>query len=392
MTAPVRTTNVRTLFPDEQTTEPKVMMPKLYNTGVLPAQDIRAMIGDEINAMEGIDDSQIQPASLDLRLGDVAYRVRASFLPGTKSTVKDKITQFGMHKVDLTDGAVLEKGCVYIVPLQESLCLRKRTSAIANPKSSTGRLDVFARLITDFGAEFDRVRDRYQGPLYAEISPRSFSILARTGSRLVQLRVKRGSPPASDRLLRNLDNQVGLVNSDPGGANIEKGSLLLTVDTEGADTDGLIGYRAKKHAGLVDLERIGYYDPIDFWDTIHARKDGGIILDPDDFYILASREAITVPPDFAAEMMAYDTSVGEFRIHYAGFFDPGFGDAEVGAGGTRAVLEVRSHEVPFIIDVGQVVGRLIYERMTARPERLYGTGIGSSYQRQGLKLSKHFQS
>jgi len=392
MTAPARNTNVRTLFPDEQITEPKVMAPKLYNTGVLPSQDIRAMIGDEINAIEGIDDSQIQPASLDLRLGDVAYRVRASFLPGAKSTVKDKVSQFEMHRIDLTQGAVLEKGCVYIVPLQESLCLRKRTSAIANPKSSTGRLDVFARLITDFGTEFDRVRERYQGPLYAEISPRSFSILARTGTRLLQLRVKRGSPPASDRLLRNLDNRVGLVDSAPGGANIERGSLLLTVDTLGEDTGGLIGYRAKKHAGLIDLDQIGFYDPVDFWDPIHARKDGGIILDPDDFYILASREAITVPADFAAEMLAYDTSVGEFRIHYAGFFDPGFGDAELDAGGTRAVLEVRSHEVPFIIDVGQVVGRLIYERMTARPERLYGSGIGSSYQRQGLKLSKHFQS
>lgn len=396
MVATAQTTNIRTLFPDEQLDEHildrKKMTAKIHNTGVLPSQDIRAMIGDEINALDGIDDSQIQPASMDLRLGDVAYRVRASFLPGPRSTVMDKVADFEMHKIDLTDGAVLEKGCVYIVPLQESLCLRKRTSAIANPKSSTGRLDVFARLITDFGAEFDRVRERYKGPLYAEISPRSFSVLARTGSRLLQLRVKRGSPPASDRLLRNLDNQVGLVGSAPGGANIEKGSLLLTVDTEGADTGGLIGYRAKKHAGLIDLEQIGCYDPADYWDEIHAHKGRGIILDPDDFYILASREAITVPADHAAEMMAYDTSVGEFRIHYAGFFDPGFGDAEVGAEGTRAVLEVRSHEVPFMIDAGQVVGRLIYERMTARPEILYGAGIGSSYQRQGLKLSKHFRN
>jgi len=380
-----------TLFPDEPTSRLKIMSPTLHKTGVLPSQELRALIGDEINALEGIDDAQIQPASLDLRLGDVAYRVRASFLPGAKSTVMEKVDHFAMHKIDLTKGAVLERGCVYIVPLQESLCLRKRTSAVANPKSSTGRLDVFARLITDYGTEFDRVRERYNGPLFAEISPRSFSVLAHTGTRLLQLRVKKGSPPQSDRLLRTLDSEVGLVGSAPGGANIEKGSLLLTVDTDGADTGGLIGYRAKKHAGLIDLDQIGKYDPADFWDEIRARPDRGIILDPDDFYILASHEAITVPPDHAAEMLAYDTSVGEFRVHYAGFFDPGFGDADGGAEGTRAVLEVRSHEVPFMIEAGQVVGRLIYERLTARPEKLYGEGIGSSYQRQGLTLSKHFK-
>ncbi len=381
----------QTLFPDDLNVEQQAMAPKLHTTGILPSQDLRALIGDEVNAINGIEDEQIQPASIDLRLGDVAYRVRASFLPGANSTVMDKVARFAMHEIDLKDGAVLEKGCVYIVPLQESLCLRKRTSAVANPKSSTGRLDVFARLITDFGVEFDRVRERYNGPLFAEVSPRSFSILARAGSRLLQLRVKRGSPPPSHRLLRTLDDQVGLVGSAPGGANIERGSLLVTVDTEGADTGGLIGYRAKKHAGLVDLDRINHYDPLDFWDEIHARPDRGIILDPDDFYILASHEAITVPPDHAAEMQAYDTSVGEFRVHYAGFFDPGFGDSEMGAEGTRAVLEVRSHEVPFMIEAGQAVGRLIYERLTARPEKLYGTGIGSSYQRQGLTLSKHFR-
>jgi dCTP deaminase len=385
------TNTARTLFPDELSSGQQAEAPKLHNTGILPSQELRALIGDEIDSLQGIDDAQVQPASLDLRLGEAAYRVRASFLPGAQFTVMENVARFGMHKIDLADGAVLEKGCVYIVPLQESLCLRKRTSAIANPKSSTGRLDVFARLITDYGVEFDRVRECYKGPLYAEISPRSFSVVARTGSRLMQLRVKRGSPPPSDRLLRDLDNQVGLVDSVPGDANIEKGSLLVTVDTEGAETGGLIGYRAKKHAGLIDLDRIGHYDPADYWDEIHARPDRGLILDPDDFYILASREAITVPSDHAAEMLAYDTSVGEFRVHYAGFFDPGFGDAEVGAEGTRAVLEVRSHEVPFMIDAGQAVGRLIYERLTARPEILYGAGIGSSYQRQGLTLSKHFR-
>ena len=362
-----------------------------FTTGIVPSQALRALINREIQAALPIAEDQIQPASLDLRLGEVAYRVRASFLPGPNATVMEKLEGLSMHRIDLTDGAVLERGCVYIIPLIEHLALRKRTSAIANPKSSTGRLDIFARLITNHGSEFDRVRPRYQGPLYAEVSPRTFSILVRAGTRLVQLRVRRGSPRSSDTALRELQEQHQLVGADSGSAVVRHGGVAFTVDLAGDPGTGIIGYKARHHAGLIDVEKIAHYDPLDFWEPIAAGRHRALVLNPDDFYILASKEAVVVPPDHAAEMLAYDTLVGEFRVHYAGFFDPGFGHAETGGVGTRAVLEVRSHEVPFLIEDGQMVGRLIYERLTGRPDKLYGAGIGSSYQRQFLALSKQFK-
>jgi len=369
-------------------------------TGLLPSQMLREAVtqGREILSPQPIGDDQIQPASIDLRLGEVAYRVRASFLPGTRASVRDKLDQLSMHRIDLTQGAVLEKDCVYIVPLFEYVALRSRTSGFANPKSSIGRLDVFARVITDHGAEFDRIRDGYKGPLYAEISPRSFSILVRSGSSLVQLRIRRGSPPFSDTALRRLHQEVGLVEAAEGAlparAAIRDG-LAFTVDVAGDQQSGVVGYKARRHTGLIDVDRVHHYDALDYWEPVYAHHGpgdgGGIVLDPHDFYILASREAVVVPPDHAAEMLPYHTFVGEFRVHFAGFFDPGFGTAESGGGGSRAVLEVRSHEVPFLIEDGQVLGRLVYERLIARPDKLYGRAIGSSYQSQGLALSKHFK-
>jgi len=369
-------------------------------TGLLPSQMLREAValGREILSPQPIGDEQIQPASIDLRLGEAAYRVRASFLPGTKASVRDKLDQLSMHRIDLTQGAVLEKDCVYIVPLFEYVALRSRTSGFANPKSSIGRLDVFARVITDHGAEFDRIRDGYKGPLYAEISPRSFSILVRTGSSLVQLRIRRGSPPFSDTALRRLHQEVGLVEASPGtllAREAIRDGLAFTVDVAGDQQSGVVGYKARRHTDLIDVDRIHYYDPRDFWEPVYAHRGsrgaGGIVLDPHDFYILASREAVVVPPDHAAEMLPYHTFVGEFRVHFAGFFDPGFGTAESGGAGSRAVLEVRSHEVPFLIEDGQVLGRLVYERLITRPDKLYGRAIGSSYQSQGLALSKHFK-
>jgi dCTP deaminase len=270
------------------------------------------------------------------------------------------------------------------------VALRKRTAAAANPKSSTGRLDVFARVITDYGTEFDRVREGYKGPLFAEISPRAFSILVRTGSRLVQLRIRRGSPGFSDSALRRLHEEVGLVDGPAGPKTIRNG-LAFTVDVAGDKGTGILGYKARRHTDVIDIDRSFHYDPRDFWEPVFSHRGEGIVLDPNDFHILASREAVVVPPDHAAEMLPYDTFVGEFRVHYAGFFDPGFGAPETGGAGSRAVLEVRSHEVPFLIEDGQIVGRLVYERLIARPDKLYGTPIGSSYQRQGLALSKHFK-
>ena len=363
-----------------------------HGTGILPLQEIRALIREKhIQATAEISDDQIQPASIDLRLGSTAYRVRASFLPGADFTVEHKIDAFGMHEIDLSTGAVLERGCVYIVPLLESLRLGKRDSGVANPKSSTGRLDVFTRLITDCATEFDRVNGGYKGQLYAEISPRTFSILVREGSRLNQLRLRRGTPAIGDSALKRLHEEVRLVHSDAAAENISQGRIPLTVDLRGDPATGLIGYKARKHTDLIDIDKTDYYDPRDYWEPIHARGDRGIILNPDDFYILASVEPITVPPSHAAEMVAYDTLVGEFRVHYAGFFDPGFGHDAGGKAGTRAVLEVRSHEVPFMVEHGQVMGRLVYERLTAVPDKVYGADIGSSYQRQDLTLSKHFK-
>jgi len=360
-------------------------------SGVLPCQALRALIAEgQIMASREIPEAQVQPASMDLRLGPTAYRVRGSFLPGPNATVMEKIDRFCMHEIDLSKGAVLEKGCVYIVPLMESLRLARGIAGVANPKSSTGRLDIFTRTITDCSSAFERIRSGYEGPLYLEISPRSFSIVVHEGTRLNQLRLRRGASAYSDAAIRRLHEEVGLIDRAPGEEDVANG-LGLSVDLGGARDGGLVGYRAKHHAPLIDVEKIGHYDPLEFWDPIHVRPGEGIFLNPDDFYILASKEAVKVPPDCAVEMVAYDTLVGEFRVHYAGFFDPGFGWQGNASGPTRAVLEVRSHEVPFLLEDGQIVGRLAYDKLTEVPDKLYGADIGSSYQGQGLMLSKQFK-
>jgi len=359
-----------------------------FSTGILPSHILKRLIRAhrEVVATEDFTDAQIQPSSIDLRLGPVAHRVRASFLPGKDTKVADKLAEMTSHEIDLRQGAVLETGCVYVVPLLESLDLSFRVSGVANPKSSTGRLDVFTRLITDNAQSFDRVGEGYRGPLYAEISPRSFPILVRKGSRLNQLRLRHGSPQFTDTQLKRLHEEVGLVD---GPADID-GGLGLSVDLDGVDATQ-VGWRARRHSGVIDVDRVAGYDALDFWDPIYARRGNSIILDPDEFYILASREAVSIPPDFTAEMVPFNPLVGEFRVHYAGFFDPGFGH-EAGEGrGSRAVLEVRSREVPFVLEHGQTIGRLVFERLTDTPPQVYGTALGSNYQRQGLKLSKHFR-
>ncbi|MFO1033596.1 MAG: 2'-deoxycytidine 5'-triphosphate deaminase [Hyphomicrobiales bacterium] len=354
--------------------------------GILPARQIAAFCEKGcIRLQSPLDHEQIQPASLDLRLGDVAYRVRASFLPGRGARVADKLEAMALHRIDLREGAVLETGCVYIVPLQESLALPKGVAAAANPKSSTGRLDIFTRVIADHAQEFDKVPDGYEGPLYAEISPRTFSILARKGSRLSQIRFRSGPPLASDALIHALHAQEPLIAE--GDVNID-GGLALTVDLNPMVKGGPVGFRAKRHSALVDVDRKGALDVLEYWEPIWQR--GSLILDPDQFYILASKEAVRVPPTHAAEMVPFNPLVGEFRVHYAGFFDPGFGHASGRGEGARAVLEVRSHEVPFILEDGQIIGRLVYEPLTEKPQQVYGE-LGSNYQKQGLKLSKHFK-
>jgi len=359
-----------------------------HSTGILPSHVLKRLIRSrrEVVAAEEVEEGQIQPASLDLRLGPVAWRVRASFLPGPHATMRDKLATVGMHEIDLTHGAVLETHCVYVVPLLESADFSFRVSGIANPKSSTGRLDVFTRLITDRAQAFDRIEPGYRGPLYAEISPRTFPVLVRKGSRLNQLRVRRGSPQFTDTQLKRLHEEQPLVD---GAADIDNG-LALTVDLQG-DSQRQVGWRARRHTGVIDIDKRDALDALDYWEPIYASRNGSIVLDPDEFYILASREAVSIPPDYAAEMVPFNPLVGEFRVHYAGFFDPGFGH-ETGEGrGSPAVLEVRSREVPFIIEHGQTIGRLVFERLTDPPPAVYGQGIGSNYQRQGLRLSKHFR-
>ena len=356
-------------------------------TGVLPSQKIRALIAEgAIRADIPVTPAQIQPSSLDLRLGTVAYRVRASFLAGGGRTVDERLDEFEMHRIDLSKGAVLEKGCVYVVPLMESLKLPEGVQAVANAKSSTGRLDLLTRTITNGGVEFDRIAPGYDGLLYAEICPRSFSVLVRPGMRLNQIRFRQGQAALSDADLRALHEASPLVS---GEALIADG-LGFSVDLA-PEKGTLVGYRAKPHTGVIDLDLIGHYAPEDYWEPIHT-SEGRIILDPGAFYILVSRESVTIPPECAAEMAPYLAMVGEFRVHYAGFFDPGFGHDAAGGQGSHGVLEVRCHEAPFVLEHGQVVGRLVYERMTETPDLLYGREIASNYQGQGLKLSKHFRS
>jgi len=364
----------------------------IEDKGILPDRMIAALAaaGGILPSADFVP-GQIQPASLDLRLGEIAYRVRASFLPGS-TTVARRIDELKLHEFALGDGAVLETGCVYIVPLQESLALPDDIAAAANPKSSTGRLDVFTRVIADETRGFDRLEAGYHGPLYAEISPRTFPVLVREGSRLSQIRFRRGHALLDAQALRALHARERLVDIDD--ADVGEG-VAVSVDLSGnlgGDGKGIVGYRAKRHTGLIDVERRAGYSMLDYWEPMSARPDKSLILDPNEFYILASKEAVQVPPDYAAEMVPFDPLVGEFRVHYAGFFDPGFGYAGAGGKGARAVLEVRSREVPFILEHGQIVGRLVYEKMLAKPDTLYGSGIGSNYQAQSLKLSKHFKA
>lgn len=387
------------LFPDPEYVGGDISS-STVKPGILPYQAISNMIRERViygKCEVGVD--QIQPASLDLRLGSTAFRIRASFLPGSGTKVQDKLKELDAYQIDLTEGAVLERGCVYLVPLIESIALSTRISAIANPKSTTGRLDILTRLITDEGVAFDLIEPGYQGPLYLEVAPRTFSVVVREGTRLNQIRFRRGSATSASLAIgevRRLHTSGELVHSEHTQSLMRDKNVGVTIDLKGTDGKGIlsdrpIGFRAKKHTDRIDLDKIGHYDAKDFWEPIYRHSKANLILDPNDFYILVTSEYVRVPPDLAAEMIAYDTSVGEYRVHYAGFFDPGFG---WGADtiGAKAVLEVRSHEVPFMLEHGQTVGWLRYESMSSKPTKLYGEGIKSNYQSQGLALAKQFRS
>ncbi|MBM4122411.1 MAG: 2'-deoxycytidine 5'-triphosphate deaminase [Nitrospira sp.] len=387
--------------------------------GILPYQRLKQLIADRVILADvPIEDRQIQPASLDLRLGRKAYRLLSSFLP-ERSEIKSRLTLHGsagqdvldfyqsdlvMYEMDLSGGAILEKGHVYLVPLLESLHLTPTLRARTNPKSTTGRLDVFTRVITDLNTGFDEIRAGYHGPLYLEIVPRSFAIKVRTGLSLNQLRLVRGPATLSDSGVRSLHKATPLLHhSEPDEGDghpvplreLRTGQgLFLRIDLRGSDKrhDSIIGYRAKKNSHVIDLSKVGYYAAMDFWEPLRRHRHDSLLLEPEEFYILASKERISVPPEYAAEMVAYEAACGELRTHYAGFFDPGFGHGHGEIKGTQVVLEVRPHDVPFLIYDGQTFFKVVYEKMIEPPIHVYGSTLGSSYQRQGLTLSKHFKA
>ncbi len=371
-------------------------------TGILPSQEIRELIQNrKILSFAPIEDAQIQPASIDLRLGNVAYRVQASFLPSRASSIKTKINDLKLAEIDLTRPALLERGAVFVIPVIEQMALPFDVSGAANPKSTTGRLDIFTRLVTDGGEQFEehelqfeQVPKGYKGELYVEVVSRTFPIILQASAKLTQLRFVRGKPPAAtdNALGRFEEGLVYYENGDAPAKAVLDAGLLMSIDLAGGGGSNVVAYKAKRNCLAVDLSKAGAHEAERFWDAIPAPASKRLVLDPGDFYILASRERISVPSNWAAEMTQFDPSIGEFSVHYAGFFDPGFGYGTNGEiKGTKAVLEVRAHEVPILLEDRQVVGRLMYHKMASVPDKLYGQAIGSSYQQQGLALSKQFR-
>ncbi|MBM3219785.1 MAG: 2'-deoxycytidine 5'-triphosphate deaminase [Candidatus Rokubacteria bacterium] len=371
--------------------------------GVLPDHALRAAARDGwITASTPLADVQFQPSSLDLRLGAVAYQLRASFLP-YRQPVQTRLTQKDFTDVDLVidelslaSGATLQRGSVYLIPLLESLALPREVRGRCNPKSTTGRLDIFTRVIADDTVRFDEIDAGYRGPLYVEVSPQSFPVRVYAGTSLSQLRLMAGATTLSDTALERLYRETPLLFDDddqPISATrrVISDGLCMGVDLSGRHTDGIIGYRAHANPPVVDLNKVGFYDPQDFWEPIKRPNRDAYILEANRFYILASKERIRVPPPYAAEMVVYDAGAGEIRTHYAGFFDPGFGFGAGAVLGTKVVMEVRAREVPFMVYDGQTSFKVGLERLAAPPDRVYGVGLGSSYQHQTLTLSKHFR-
>lgn len=376
--------------------------------GILPYQHLKQLITQgTIRADFPLEDLQLQPASLDLRLGTKAYRLLSSFLP-EQSDITSRLnvldfyqSDLVMYEMDLTEGAILERGHVYLIPLLEQLRLPKTLRARSNPKSTTGRLDVFTRVVTDLNTGFDEIRPGYHGPLYLEVVPRSFTIKVQTGQTLNQIRIIQGNATVSDAKLQNTHATSPLLYHNVRrkkpilnqAIRTDRG-LFLRIDLHGSDQTRkpIVGYRAKKNSHVIDLSKVAHYAAKDFWEPLQRQKNDSLLLEPEEFYILSSKERIRVPPEYAAEMVAYEAACGELRTHYAGFFDPGFGFGKGELNGTQVVLEVRPHDVPFLIHDGQTFFKVVYERMRQSPIQLYGSALGSSYQRQALTLSKHFKN
>jgi dCTP deaminase len=363
--------------------------------GILVDREIRALWNEgRLRASTGLEPGQVQPASLDLRLGRVAHRIRAGFLPEEES-VADRLGELTLDTLDLTSGAVLEPGGIFLIPLLEELEIPEDLSARSNPKSSTGRLDLFTRVLIDRNARFDDVPAGYRGPLFIEVAPRSFPVRVRTGDRLTQQRFFRGACALTDAEARALAAREPLA-FDESGSPLTPSKLLF--DGDGGivfrlklSGDGPVGYRARRYTSVVDLDKVGHHDPAEFWDPVYSKR-GAIVVEPEAFYIFASKERIRVPRGHAAEMLPIDVGVGELRTNYAGFFDPGFGGLDAKGPGTPAILEVRPHDVPFLVEDGQVFFRLRFFRCTGEPDDSYGSpGSGSHYGNQRLALAKQFR-
>jgi dCTP deaminase len=362
--------------------------------GVLPAQWINKAIDSGVikaPSKHSIPAVNVQPASLDLRLGRKAYRIRASFLPD-RETVQAKLGDYVIAELDISRGAVLEPNCPYLIPLTERLELPEQMRARANPKSSTGRLDIFTRVVTDNSYHFDDIRPGYRGRLYLEVVSRTFTVRVHEGLSLNQLRLVVGEPRVSDDELsveRILFDERGSI---PARRTVRNDGLYLSLDLDG-DEDRVIGLRARRNSRLLDLSETDAYDPADFWEPVlRERNAPRVVLEPEEFYLLLSEQAVSVPPHLAAEMTPYAPASGELRTHYAGFFDPGFGyDPQHVLRGSRAALEVRAHDVPFVVEKYQPVCKLTFERMLEPPTYLYGQDRASNYQAQRLTLSKHFK-
>ncbi len=375
----------------------------IMSDGVLCDHELRAAVREGwISASPAIEDAQFQPASLDLRLGTEAYQLRASFLPfnetvGNRLGGRDRAdSDLVIDRLSLDAGATLQRGSVYLVPLLESLTLPAHVRGRSNPKSTTGRLDIFTRVITDRTPRFDEIRAGYRGRLYLEVSPQSFPVRVHAGLSLNQLRLAVGHASMSDVELARMYGETPLLYDDdarpiPPERIAFNDGLCMGIDLSGRLTGGIIGYRAHPNPPAVDLAKVGHYDPAEFWEPIKRPARDAYILEANRFYILVSKERIRVPPEFAAEMVVYDAGAGEIRTHYAGFFDPGFGYGDGSVLGTKVVMEVRAREVPFMVYDGQTSFKVWFERLRSRPERVYGVGLGSSYQHQTLTLSKQFR-
>lgn len=368
--------------------------------GVLSYQIIKRYVTEnKIYSKKKIEDWQIQPNTLDLRLGNIGYRVRTSFL-SVDSAVSKKIGDYVMYEINLAQGAILEKGCVYVIPLMESLNLPNDIYGKTNPKSSVGRLDVFTRVISDANYRYNAISEGYQGKLYVEISPISFTIKVKEGDSINQLRLLKGNNVRlSDSELKAWYRKMPLLYNEKGKAiplskTIFSDGLHMRIDLKYSKKKRVIGFKSKKNSTVIEISKRNYY-PIDhFWERLYSDNKSSLILQPEEFYIFASKERVVIPPGLCGEVIPYDPENGEMRVHYAGFFDSGFGHvrSQQGYVGAKAVLEIRPHDVPFLIEDGQIIFRMVFDKNNVRPDHLYGHGIKSSYQCQDLKLSKHFKN